>query len=427
MKIVNILPGTGDSFYCENCVRDISMVKGLRQLDHDVIMVPMYLPLSFDELNLSEDTPIFFGAVNLYLKQMMPFFKKAPRWLIRLLDSMAMLKFAAKKSGSTQASGLEEMTLSMIRGEDGNQAAELDQLVSWLKKEVRPDVIHLANVLLIGLTRRIKEELGIPVVCSLQDENTWIDAMNPVYSKQIWETIAERANDVDAFIAVSQFFADFMKERLKVDADKMRVVPIGMDLTDFQSHHKIINPPVIGYLSRICEAHGLDILIDAFVILKQDEKLRNLRLYATGGQLGEDKRFIKSIRKRVSRLGLQSDIRFHPEFDQKSRIAFLQSLSVLSVPMKVPAAIGAFQIEALAAGVPVVQPKIGGFTEFIEQTGGGVLYEPNDAETLASALQTVLLNPDHAKKLVEQGQKIVMDKHSHTQVVKDLIHVYNSV
>ncbi|MBN2029504.1 glycosyltransferase family 4 protein [bacterium] len=427
MKIVNILPGTGDSFYCENCIRDISMVKGLRQLGHDVTMVPMYLPLSFDELNLSGNTPIFFGAVNLYLKQMMPFFRKAPRWLNQVLDSSAMLKFAAKKSGSTQASGLEEMTLSMIRGEDGNQAAELNQLISWLKKEIQPDIIHLANILLIGLARRIKEELGVPVVCSLQDEHVWIDAMNPDYSKQIWETVAERAADVDAFIAVSRFYSHFIKERLKVNADKMHVVPISMDLTDFKSPYQTVDPPVIGYLSRICEAHGLDRLIEAFVILKKNEKLRNLRLHATGGQLGEDKKFIKTIRKKLSRLGLQEDVHFYPEFDRKSRIDFLQSLSVLSVPMKVPTAIGAFQIEAIAAGVPVVQPRIGGFTEFIEETGGGILYEPNDTETLASVLKSLLLDPDRAKKLVEQGQRVVYQKYSYTQVAEDLIQVYNSV
>ena len=105
----------------------------------------------------------------------------------------------------------------------------------------------------------------------------------------------------------------------------------------------------------------------------------------------------------------------------------IKSLSVLSVPMKVPAAIGAFQIEAIAAGIPVVQPKIGGFIEFIEETGGGILYEPNDAETLASALQSLLLNPDRAKKLIEQGQKVVFQKYSHTQVVEDLIRVYKSI
>jgi glycosyltransferase involved in cell wall biosynthesis len=358
---------------------------------------------------------------------MMPLFRKAPQWLNRLLDSSAMLKFAAKKSGSTQARGLEEMTLSMIRGEDGNQAAELDQLVSWLKKEIKPDVVHLANILLIGLSRRIKEELKVPVVCSLQDEDSWIDAMDSAFSNQIWETIGDRVSDVDAFIAVSKYYANFMKDRLKVTSDKIRIVPIGMDMEESQSGYSPVESPVIGYLSRICHAHGMDILLDAFVILKQNKDLGNLKLYATGGQLAQDKKFIKQLQKKISRLRLQDDVRFFPEFDRESRLSFLKSLSVLSVPMKVPAAIGAFQIEAIAAGIPVVQPKIGGFTEFIEETGGGILYEPNDAETLASALQSLLLNPDRAKKLVEQGQKVVFQKYSHTQVVEDLIKVYQSV
>ncbi len=427
MKIVNIIPGTGDSFYCENCIRDASMVKGLRLLGHDVTMVPMYLPLGIDNPHLAGNTPVFFGAVNVYLKQIFPIFRKAPLWLKRFLDSSVMLKVAAKKSGSTQARGLEEMTLSMIRGEDGNQAAELDQLVSWLKKEIQPDIIHLANILLIGLSKRLKEELKVPVVCSLQDENAWIDAMDHSYSKQIWDTITERINDIDAFIVVSQYYADFMKEHVKIDSKKLYIVPIGLELDGFESDQKRVDPPVIGYLSRICEAHGIDILIDAFIILKQHEKLKNIKLHATGGQLAQDKKFIKHIQKKLTRLNLQNDVIFYPEFDRKNRIKFLKSLSVLSVPMKIPVAIGAFQIEAIAAGIPVVQPKIGGFSEFIEKTGGGILYEPNDPKTLASALESLLLNPVHARKLAERGRKVVFKKYSHTQVVKDLINVYNSV
>ncbi|MCJ7812295.1 glycosyltransferase family 4 protein, partial [bacterium] len=329
--------------------------------------------------------------------------------------------------GSTQARGLEEMTLSMIRGEDGNQVSELNQLVSWLKKEIQPDIVHLANILLIGLSRRIKEELRVPVVCSLQDEDVWIDAMDHAYSKRIWDTIAERINDIDAFIAVSQYYANFMKERVKIDSQKLYIVPIGFDLDGFESGQKTIDPPVIGYLSRICEVHGIDILIDAFIILKQHEKLKNIKLRATGGQLTQDKKFIKQLQNKLSRLHLQNDVEFYPEFDRKNRIEFLKSLSVLSVPMKIPEAIGAFQIEAIAAGVPVVQPRIGGFPEFIEETGGGILYAPNNAETLASALELLLLNPHDARKLAERGRNVVFKKYSHTQVVKDLINVYNSV
>ena len=51
MKIVHIIPGTGGAFYCGNCLRDSHLVKALRTIGHDVIKVPMYLPLGILQEN----------------------------------------------------------------------------------------------------------------------------------------------------------------------------------------------------------------------------------------------------------------------------------------------------------------------------------------------------------------------------------------
>ncbi|MFC1569901.1 glycosyltransferase [bacterium] len=266
MRKIEIIPGTGGSFYCENCVRDSALVKGLRKLGHDVIMVPLYLPLSIDDPGLAEGSPLFFGAINLYLKQMFTPFRKAPKWLQNVLDSTPFLDFAAKRAGSTRAQGLEEMTISMLKGEDGNQAAELDQLIQWLKTEGKPDVVHLANALLLGLARRIKQELNVPVVCSLQDEDFWLDAMESHYLEETKRVLADRARDVDAFISVSHYFAEKMQSYIQMPPERLFIVPIGLDLAGYDPAPLDLDPPVIGYLSRLCPVLGLDILIDAFIL-----------------------------------------------------------------------------------------------------------------------------------------------------------------
>jgi len=83
---------------------------------------------------------------------------------------------------------------------------------------------------------------------------------------------------------------------------------------------------------------------------------------------------------------LADDVEFLSDFDLKAKLAFLQTLSVLSVPEKHPVSCGLYVLEALAAGVPVVQPESGVFPELLKMTGGGVLCEPNNAEALAAAL-----------------------------------------
>ncbi|MEI7981105.1 MAG: hypothetical protein WCI71_05600, partial [Bacteroidota bacterium] len=73
MKIVNIVPGFGGTFYCGNCLRDSGFVASLRQAGHDAVILPVYLPLAMDGNSILTDIPVFYGAVNIYLKQQFPF------------------------------------------------------------------------------------------------------------------------------------------------------------------------------------------------------------------------------------------------------------------------------------------------------------------------------------------------------------------
>ena len=178
MKIAYITPGSGDNFYCQNCFRDDEFLTALILLGHDVHKVPMYLPSGFERDGKVSSSPVFYGAINVYLREKIPGYKHAPSWMEKAFDSQPLLRYAAKKSGSTDASGLEGMTLSMLHGESGRHAAELDNLVRYLQDKIKPDVVHLSNALLLGLAYRLKHDLGARVVCSLQDENEWIDEMD---------------------------------------------------------------------------------------------------------------------------------------------------------------------------------------------------------------------------------------------------------
>src|ERR1700742_183913 len=126
--------------YCGACVRDNALVAALRRLGHDAVMVPLYLPLTLDEADQSAGLPIFFGGINVYLEQQSAVFRKLPGWLHNLLASPKLLNLAAGAAGKTRAEDLGDITLSMLRGEEGHQARELDQLIAWLKTE-KPDIV----------------------------------------------------------------------------------------------------------------------------------------------------------------------------------------------------------------------------------------------------------------------------------------------
>jgi glycosyltransferase involved in cell wall biosynthesis len=428
MRIIQICPGSGDNFYCENCLRDAALVKAVRKLGHDVLMVPLYLPLQADKVEQVSNAPIFFGGVNVYLQQKLSLFRKTPRWIDRWFDSRGLLEWAGRKAGMTNARDLGETTISMLRGEDGRQVKELDRFVDWLMTEPqKPDLVCLSNVLLAGMARRIKEKLGVPVVCLLQDEDGFLDGLNSPYAEQAWAVVHERARDIDAFLAVSKYYGDTMSARLKADAGKMHVVRMGVELDLYKPHDSGPAVPTIGFLSRMCPGRGLDKLVDAFILLKRNAKLRSAKLRISGGRSGADEPFIRRLQDKLKAGGVLDDVEFLQAFDRDAKLEFLRSLSVLSVPEPQPVAYGLYVLEALAMGVPVVEPAIGCFPETIAATGGGVLYEPNTAERLAQAMEPLLLGLQSARRLGAEGRAGVLEAFDIGRTATEMIRVYEQI
>jgi len=427
MKVAYITPGSGLRFYCQNCFRDIALLQSLVSLGHDVVKVPMYLYSDLDSNADIVEAPVFYGAVNVFFKEKLPFYRHAPEWIERLFDSPALLHLAAKKSGSTRATGLEEMTLSMLQGEKGRQASELDHLIRYFRNEVAPDVVHLSNALLLGLAHRLKNDLGAGVVCSLQDENEWVDLMDEHYQSQVWNLMAEKAVDVDLFVTASQFYSNQSQKQLKIPADKIKVIYGGIDFDGYKRSTLPFNPPVIGYLCRMSEYFGLGILVDAFIELKKESRFKDLRLYLTGGYSSDDKPFVNRQMKKISEHGFAEDVRVFKDFCKDNRIKFLKSLTMLSVPVPTGEAFGAYQVEALAAGVPIVQPNVGCYPEFIEMTKGGIIYEPNTGEKLAATIASLLSDQEKVRKLGEQGRRVVLERFSIDQMAKNIEGIYNDV
>jgi len=428
MRIVQITPSAGDSFYCENCLRDVALVKAMQNLGHEVLMVPMYLPVQVDKNEAVDNTPIFFGGINVYLQQKSAFFRKTPRWFDRLLDSPKLLRWIGRRAGATSARNLGQMTISMLRAEDGRQKKELYRLIEWLDaQDNKPDVVCLSNILLAGLARVIKKRLGVPVVCLLQDEDGFLDGLSSPYSEQAWQILAERASDVDAFIAVSKYYADVMRRRVELASERVYIVYTGISLDGYELRQDKPEIPTIGYLSRMCPDKGLDTLVDAFIHLKKNKKLKNAILRITGGKRTDDEIFLNRIRKKLSSCGLIDDVEFLPDFDCDTKLAFLRTISVLSVPEKQPVACGLYVLEALAAGVPVVEPSSGVFPELLEMTGGGVLCEPNNAAALAVAMEPLLLEPDYARQLGKRGRDAVFEKFNIEQTAEEMVRIYGEI
>ena len=397
-------------------MRDNALVSALKKMGHNALLIPLYLPLTLDEEDQSAGTPIFFSGINVFLDQKSSLFRSAPEWFHRLLASRGLLRWIGTRAAGTRPEHLGDLTLSMLRGDEGNQARELTELIAWLKTQPKPDVVCLGTALLMGIARRLRSELGVPILCMFQGEDVFLDTLSQPYRDQCWNELAVRAKEVDMLASPSRYFADLMAKRLSLDPQSIAVVSNGINLEGFTANSERRSPvgreadverPVIGYLARMCAAKGLDLLVDAYIEIRKQRKIEPLKLKVGGSCSSTDERFVDGLRARLRNEGFLDEVEFWPNLDHAGKIAFLQSLSVFSVPARVGEAFGLYVIEALGAGVPVVQPRHGAFTELVEATGGGLLYDPENPHALAETLQELLRQPERQRALGAAGREVV--------------------
>ena len=406
MRILSILPGSGGSFYCQNCLRDTALAEALRARGHSVTLMPLYLPATAS-MSAPDEVPVFYGAVSLYLRHRFALLRRLPRAWFAPLDAWPVLRLAARFAGTTAAGGLEDLTLSMLRGPDGRQADELRLVAEWvsaLPAAEKPDVIVLSNALLAGLAGTLKQAARCPVVCWLQDEHVWTDAMEPPLREAVLRVMAQDAAHIDRFIAVSADYAARLSAALALDPARVGVVFPGVDPSAYRRADVRRRPATIGFLSRLAPSEGFDRFVEAFIVLRRDPRFAGVRLSATGGPCA-DRRFLKRQLARLAAAGLGEDVTVSPERFAGDRAGFLSELTLLSVPGGgTPEAFGYYALEAMAAGVPVVLPEQGAFPEIAAAAGCGTLLRDTRPEAFAQAWAELLTDPDHLRDESVRGR-----------------------
>ena len=413
MKLIFLTPGSGETFYCENCLRDLELLRALRAAGHEAMMAPLYLPVPLTK-DLGPPSPIFFGGLNVYLQQKSRFFRRTPRWLDHLLDWRPLLRLLGRFRHMTSANDLGETTLSMLDGAAGRQKKELDRLVTWLAANHRPRVVFLSNALLAGMVGGLRRGLGgdVKIACFLQDEDEFLDALGPAHRGRAWEKIAALAEQINFFIPVSRYYAEYMAPRLRIPAGKLHVVHAGLAPEDYRPAEGPPDPPVLGFLSPLIPDKGLDVLAEAFIILRKDPRMSRLRLRAVGGGTAGHGDYIAAIRRRLQAAGVWGDVELLPNLPPPQRREFLRGLSVLSVPMRRGEAAGLFLLEAMASGVPAVQPRAGACTEIIKASGGGLLCDSAEPQPLAAAIAKLLTDEPLRRELGDRGRAAVAEQFS---------------
>jgi glycosyltransferase involved in cell wall biosynthesis len=424
MRIAYITAGAA-GMYCGSCMHDNTLVAALSAQGHDALLIPTYTPIRTDEPDVSQSR-VFFGGINVFLQQKLALFRHTPWLLDRLLDAPPLLRWVSRFAVRTQAERLGDLTISMLRGEHGHQRKEVAKLARWLAAEVRPEIINFTNALLSGLVPEIKRQVAVPILCTLQGDDIYLESLPEPYRGQALTLIREHCRLIDGFIATSAYYADFMTEYFGIPRNRIDVVYPGLDLRghDGPSTARNGSECTIGYFARICPEKGLHVLAEAFCILAQMPNLPPCRL-RTSGWLGANNRpYLDGIRRRLQDGRVAQHFEHLESPDHASKVRFLQSLDILSVPTTYHEPKGLYVLEALANGVPVVQPRHGSFPELIEATGGGLLVNPDDPADLAQGLRRLLKDVGHRQELGRKGQEAVRQRFHSARMAEETAAVY---
>jgi glycosyltransferase involved in cell wall biosynthesis len=424
MRILAITAGAG-RMYCGSCLRDNALATEMMARGHDVSLLPIYTPTLTDEPNVSGDQ-VLFGGISVYLQQHVPLLRRTPALLDKIWDSAAVIRaFAGRAATAVDPKFLGELTVSTLKGEDGFQAKEVRKLALWLKGQPRFDAVVLPNSMLIGLAGPIRRAVGGPVFCTLQGEDLFIDGLEEPHRGEVLDLIRRGVAEVDAFIAVSRYYAEHMSGLLSIPREKMEVVPLGINLAGHHAERENREGPfTVGYLARVAPEKSLDILAEAYRILRKDKGLPPSRLQAAGYLSPEHRPYLALVLGRLREWGLVDEFHYHGTVDRDAKIRFLHEVDVLAVPSRYVEPKGLYLLEAMANGVPVVSPRHGAFPEMIETTGGGLLFEPGRPQALADAILSLWQDREKARELGRRGAEGVRRHYAATLMAERAIEVY---
>jgi glycosyltransferase involved in cell wall biosynthesis len=425
MKIVYLAAGAG-AMYCGSCLHGNTLAAALCGAGQDCLMAPLYTPIRTDEENVGIER-VAFGGINVYLQQRWALFRHTPWALDRLLDWPRLLRWATGRSASVRPEHLGPLAVSMLEGEHGRQRKEVEKLVRWLERDIRPDVVHLNNALLIGVARQITRRLGVPVVCSLTGEDSFLEKLPQPHRSRALDVLRERSGEAAALVAMNGYYAEFMAGYLGVPASGIRVVPPGLNLAGHGTRTSRPGPLTIGYVARVCPDKGLHLLAAALALLAADASMPPVQVWAAGYLDAADRPYFAEIRRQIDDAGLDDRFHYVGQLDRAAKIAFLQSLDLFCLPTVYRESKGLSVFEAWANAVPAVLPAHGAFPEMIADTGGGVLCAPNDPAALAAGLKRMLMDAPFAAQCGRQAQQAVHERYNAEVMARRMIEVYRGV
>ncbi|GAB4276399.1 MAG: glycosyltransferase [Coriobacteriia bacterium] len=231
---------------------------------------------------------------------------------------------------------------------------------------------------------------------------------------------------VDAIVASSPIMAR-ESEFLASFPEKVRVIPFGIHVERFQATEDVLararelreghERPVVLFVGRLIYYKGVDILVRAMSDVDAD-----LVLVGSGPLEGR-------LREMVSAHGLGDRVTFIQRVDERDLVAWYHAADVFCLPSVARSeAFGLVQLEAHAAGTPVVSTRLTTGVPFVNEHGvTGLTVEPKDPVALAEALSRLVSDAELRERLGAQARERALRDFTHERMVDETLALYDEL
>ncbi len=416
MRLTYLTAGAG-GMLCGSCLHDNALARALHARGHDVQLIPIYTPIRTDEVDFS--TPrVFLGGINIFLRQSR-WLRWLPGWSTAWLDQPRVLQWITRRSMETSAAKLGKLAVSVLEGEEGPQRRDFQRLHRWLEHDAQADVLVLSTLLIAGGIPALKARLNIPVVAILQGDDIFLEGLQEPFQTQALNRLRHLVQFIDLFVVHSDFYAERMGRLLNIPKDRIRRANLGVDLPKIQPPSSELRSSfktdhfTVGFLARMAPEKGLRELCTAYVTFRQRSRasLPQARLGIAGWVGPQYTAYVDDSLQIVKQAGFGHEIEFLGELDRATKFRWLTDrVDVLCVPSPYCEPKGLYALEAMACGVPVISPNHGVFPELLARSGGGILFQPNSTDEIASHLERFGRDPQFLQELARCGASFVREE-----------------
>lgn len=280
-----------------------------------------------------------------------------------------------------------------------------------------PDVIYVRYSLFTFAPALVCKWRNIPMVLEVNDA-TFIKRSRPLVLKAIAAKIESWIfRKASLWVTISRHFAELAYAYQKVDPGKVLVVSNAVSEQRFVPGPKTSDQKrlVIGVVGAFVAWHGLDLLIQAILILRAKHYEFDVLLVGDGPTR-------RAIEEMVHRKALKDIVTFTgfvpsrrvPEFLRNMDICLIPDSNTHGSPMKL--------FEYMAMAKPTVAPRYGPIEEVLEHGSSGLLFNPGDVADFCGQIEKLMLDPVLREFIGQRARKAVLSAHTWSANARLIVH-----